>query len=53
MGRKNSSNLSELAEEEEDELSMEQKVENAIKALPTLEEKVQVIAMNKYLIQKR
>lgn len=49
MGRKNSSNISE-PEQEEDEISMEQKVENAIKTLPTLEEKVQAIALNKYLI---
>ena len=32
---------------------MEVKVEKAIKALPTLEEKVQAIAINQYMIQKR
>lgn len=49
MGRKNSSNVSEPIEEE-DELSMEQKVEEAIKKMPTLQEKVQAIALNQYLI---
>lgn len=52
MGRKNSANISEPIEEE-DELTMEQQVEQAIKKLPTLEEKVQVIALNHYLIEKR
>lgn len=32
---------------------MEVKVEKAIKALPTLEEKVQAIAVNQHIIQKR
>ena len=54
MGRKNSSNASEseIIESDEEE-EMEVKVEKAIKALPTLQEKVQAIAINQYLIQKR
>ena len=32
---------------------MEVKVQNAIKALPSLSEKVQAIALNGYLIEKR
>lgn len=32
---------------------MEVKVEKAIKALPTLQEKVQAIAVNQHIIQKR
>ena len=32
---------------------MEVKVQNAIKDLPSLEEKVQAIALNSYLIEKR
>ena len=54
MGRKNSSHASEESDiVESDEEEMEVKVEKAIKELPTLEEKVQAIAINQYLIQKR
>ena len=35
------------------QLEMEEKVEQKIKALPTLQEKVQAIALNGYLIEKR
>jgi nucleosome assembly protein 1-like 1 len=34
-------------------LNIEEEVEDKIKALPTLNEKVQAIALNSYLIQKR
>lgn len=38
---------------EEDEVDIEEEVENKIKELPTLKEKVQAIAINGYLIEKR
>ena len=36
-----------------DDEDMEHKVEHAIKALPTLQEKVQAVALNGYLQQKK
>ena len=53
MGRKNSSHASEESDIVESDEEMEVQVEKAIKELPTLEEKVQAIAINQYLIQKR
>lgn len=38
---------------DEDEVDIEEEVENKIKELPTLKEKVQAIAINGYLIEKR
>jgi hypothetical protein len=51
MGRKNSECSHHSSES--DEVSIEQKVEDKIKALGTLSEKVQAIAINKWLIEKR
>ena len=63
MGRKNSASASENdsdIEDEENEVwykliqeEIEEQVIKAIKGLPTLEEKVQAIALNGYLIEKR
>lgn len=54
MGRKGSCEHDcEHDHDGEDEVTIEEQVEKAIKALPTLEEKVQAIALNQYLIEKR
>lgn len=54
MGRKNSESNSSHAEEfEDEEVTIEEQVISKIKELPTIAEKVQAIAINTYLIEKR